>query len=173
MDAFNYINEIKDKKEEKEMILNKTKNENNAFNLKKMKNKKNKINNFYYLSISQYWLNINIIIIIVFNYNFACPYIYLKFRKAYLISQITMTIKGAGKQKILSNYSGTVGYVTPINCSFGFLPDEIYINGKIQNYTDIYAYNLEKEINTVALKWNYRLTNCNVMFKDLKNIRFF
>ena len=63
-------------------------------------------------------------------------------------------INGIGKQQILSN---------------GFeRPQEIYVNGEIQNYTEY--YDLNKSENIIIMKWNNQLENLNGIFSNIRNI---
>ena len=72
-------------------------------------------------------------------------------------SEINLTIKGTGNQRIL-------------NEKFNQMPNQIYINGQLQNYSSYQVMNLEKEENNITLKWNYQLENCKEMFCHLSNI---
>jgi surface protein len=72
-------------------------------------------------------------------------------------SEIVIKIKGTGTQNI-------------INKDFNDIPNEIMINGVIQNYTGKSVNNLVKNINTIKMKWNYMITNCSFMFSELNNI---
>ena len=85
--------------------------------------------------------------------------------KLLFLSEITITIKGIGDQKIIAH--------DPIECdgpNSNNTPDHILINGILQNYSGKMAYNLTKEINNVTLQWDNPLINCNTMFFNLKNI---
>ena len=71
-------------------------------------------------------------------------------------NEITITIKGNGDQKILSDeYQNE-------------FPDKIIINGNEITYSSN-IINLNGEQNNITLKWN-NLANCQKMFKDLTNI---
>ena len=75
---------------------------------------------------------------------------------------INIKIKGIGKQQIIS--SNTDG--------FNSIPDEIYVNDVLQNYKDIYVYDLQDEINFITIKYNSE-TNfeiCHKMFYNLLNV---
>ena len=78
-------------------------------------------------------------------------------KKIYInsLSDITITIKGKGKQQIIST---------------SFSPNKIYINNILQNYTGSYANNLIEEMNVIKMEWNNPLTSTNSMFSGLKNI---
>ena len=79
-----------------------------------------------------------------------------------------MIVKGTNTQKILSDYFDY--YTSGTKSSFDSIPNEIYINGVLQNYTGKNIKYLKGEINIIKLVWNFTITNCNVMFKDLNNI---
>jgi len=82
-------------------------------------------------------------------------------RKLNLVSEITIVIKGNGTQQILSTYNKKREYK---------LPNQILVNGILQNYTEKYVYNLTYEINNITMKRNNQITNCNNMFEGLGNI---
>ena len=84
------------------------------------------------------------------------------------ISEITITIIGAGDQYILNNKSLQIDN---INYTFSDIPDQILINGVLQNYKGNMVYNLEKEENIITMKFNNLLTKCNLMFYNLDNIK--
>ena len=77
-----------------------------------------------------------------------------------LFSEITITIKGSKNQKILSDS----------NLRIVPNPNQILLNGEIQNYTGIIVYNLIEEINNITMRWEFEITNCNYMFYNLSNI---
>ena len=81
-------------------------------------------------------------------------------------NEITMIIKGNGTQKILSDAS--IFKDNNIS-SFNEIPSQIYINGILQTNIDI-IYDLNEEINNITIRWNFLLTNCNLMFYGLSNI---
>ena len=83
-------------------------------------------------------------------------------------SEITITINGTGFQQILSDSDGC--YDVP--SFFNSLPNEILINGAKTNITnkEVNIENSGITINNITMRWNYSLTNCNNMFKDLTNI---
>ena len=80
----------------------------------------------------------------------------IKYRKLIFTFDITITINNSGTHKILCD-------------SFTNLPNEISINGnapsEIKN-----EYELESGTNTIIMKWNSDLGNCNNMFNGLSNI---
>ena len=79
-------------------------------------------------------------------------------RKLNMISKIHLQINGTGNQNVLSS-------------SFSSVPDQIIVNGIIQNYTDKMVKNLVQDINNITLIWNTALlTSCNSMFENLMNI---
>ena len=73
-------------------------------------------------------------------------------------NEITITIRGSGDQKLLSDeYQNQ-------------LPNEIILYGNTQDFENK-IINLNQDINNITLKWNENiLTNCSAMFKDLINI---
>ena len=81
-------------------------------------------------------------------------------------NEITITIKGKGKQHILSTFTGSCN--EPSN--FTSLPDQIFVNGILQNYTGKYVDNLINQTNKITMKWNNPIKDCNVMFRNLNNI---
>ena len=89
-------------------------------------------------------------------------------------SEIKMIIKGKGTQRILNDI-----YYSFWSCSdcknytaFKSTPSEIYVNNQLQNYTDFFVYNLQKDENEIIIKWNYTITNCAGMFSSLNNITY-
>ena len=91
----------------------------------------------------------------------------LKLRKLESISEITITIVGKGDQYILNNNNVEIDNYQYI---FSSQPDQILINGIIQNYKGFMVYNLEKEENIITMKFNNFLKECNAMFYNLSNI---
>ena len=71
---------------------------------------------------------------------------------------------GGGEQKIL----GESGCDKSVD--FDNIPSQILVNGILQNYVDKKVYNLENKINNITMILDYQVTNCNNMFKELKNI---
>ena len=82
-------------------------------------------------------------------------------------SIITLTIKGKGNQKILSDASVS-GYDEIWH--FNDIPNQIYVNNIPQNKTDKIVYSLTEQINNITLIWNYPITKCCAMFYGLNNI---
>ena len=79
------------------------------------------------------------------------------------ISEITITIKGTGEQKIINNL--------PINgYEIDLKPSRILINNIPQDYTDYTVRDLINEENNITMIWDYDLDNCNAMFYSLGNI---
>ena len=72
-------------------------------------------------------------------------------------SEIILTIKGSGTQRILSD-------------NFGHIPSQILVNENEINEIKYYVDNLSDDINNITLVWNYSLTNCSHMFHNLENI---
>ena len=117
--------------------------------------RKNKIKIYY---INKKYENICLIIVFIIS----SFYIYLSYENKYinreldLNNEIKITIKGTGKQYIISEESGII-------------PSEIYVNGEKQN-TAGRTVNLVEEENIIILKWNSPLTNCSYLFYNLSNI---
>ena len=160
-------------KEELEKYHNKIKN--NTLKFDKLINKKEKIskeifkykklkeNNIKNMNKNIYFIFICIIILIHLSYSFQ-----RKINKINLnfISEITITINEKGKKYILNNEATKIG---DNSYTFDNLPSQILINGKIQNYISK-EVNLNESENNITMIWDTQLTNCNVMFADLKNI---
>ena len=81
-------------------------------------------------------------------------------------SEITITIKGIGYQQILSNDNRC--FVNNVN--FNSFPNQIFINGVLQNYIGNMVYNLKNQTNNITMKWNHQLTNSKNTFYNLENI---
>ena len=113
---------------------------------------KNKIETNY---INKKFENIYSIIVFIISFFF----IHLSYenkcinRKLDLNNEITMTIKGTGVQYIIGEDSEII-------------PSEIYVNGEKQNTTGK-AVNLVEEENTIILKWDSPVTDCNSLFSCL------
>ena len=92
---------------------------------------------------------------------FILLYISILFQPIYL-SSISMSIKGPGNQKIIDIENG----------NFKYTPNEIYINGILQNYQDIYVYNLNDEIYNIIINWSEDIfvTSTYRMFYNLNNL---
>ena len=78
------------------------------------------------------------------------------------LSEISITIKGTGNQKILNSLSLN-GYTLDIK------PSHIYINDILKNYSDYVAYDLTEEYNNITMIWGNQIENCNAMFYSLTN----
>ena len=89
-------------------------------------------------------------------------------RNALIISEITITIIGTGDQYILNNKSLQIDN---INYTFNGIPDQILINGVLQDYKGNMVYNLEKEESIITMRFNNLLKKCNLMFYNLDNIK--
>ena len=79
------------------------------------------------------------------------------FIKIKAISEINIIIKGNETQRIL-------------NDAFEHIPSQILVNGDKINETKYLIDNLTSNINNITLVWNYTLTNCSYMFRNLVNI---
>ena len=126
-------------------------------NEKKIQDYLKKKNNFLIKNIYKYNFSILVLIII---------YIYIPaflsknkiFRKLDFSSEITLTIKGSGTQKLLSD-------------SFSPAPENIIINGNIVSYgVKEIEINSGQEETNVTLRWTSELTTCQRMFTSLNNI---
>jgi len=86
-------------------------------------------------------------------------------RKLNFYSEISIVIRGNGTQQILSEvnnpFYGDEEYE---------MPNQILVNGILQNYTERYVYNLTNQINNITMRWDIQMTNCNSMFEELTNI---
>ena len=78
-------------------------------------------------------------------------------------TEISIIIKGTGNQSILNNEI-IEGYY------FNDNPNQILINGVLQDYIGKIVYNLEETENNITMIWDHLLTNCTVMFYHLSNI---
>ena len=74
--------------------------------------------------------------------NVNCPSDYL--------SEINITVKGNGRQQILSDDSGWCGnYASGV---FNSLPNEIFVNGVLQNTSCKYVDNLVNQTNIITMR---------------------
>ena len=80
-------------------------------------------------------------------------------KKLNYVSEIALTIRGIGEQRILNENNG-----------YNYRPSEILVNGVKQNNTDFKVYGLTDPINNIILRWDYDIINCNFMFFNLSNI---
>ena len=83
------------------------------------------------------------------------------------ISEINLTVVGKGTQSILSSHTGSCDY---IDGGFDSLPNQILVNGIPQSNIGKSVNNLVNQTNIITMRWNYQVTNCNLMFYDLNNI---
>ena len=81
----------------------------------------------------------------------------INLRKLEMSSKITITIKGNGTQKILSDFYSSS------------LPNEILINGINSTSIGNSVSDLTQEINNITMKWN-SISDCQQMFRGLDNI---
>ena len=95
-----------------------------------------------------------------YNFIIILFIIYIKVFNAY--QEIKIIINGTDTQQILNNEYFNGGE-----------PNQILINGILQNYTDYFIYNLTENNNVITMRWDIKLTSCNYMFEDLKNITEF
>ena len=119
---------------------------------------------FQKIIFSLYFLNI--ILMLSFLFSFSKEN---KLGKIISSSEITITIKGAGEQEILSSVSFQKD---DKDFSFNYIPDEIYINGAPQSYNGKTVNGLSGETNNITMKWNENLVDCNLIFHSLNNIIF-
>ena len=120
--------------------------------------------------------SINIISMYFILFYFS-PYIKIQClcNKILLISEseITLTIRGTGKQKILNKESvklfDNLKFKT-VTYNFNTNPSEILINGNNQETIDFYAYNLNSEENNITIRFTEDIIYCDVMFNGLSNI---
>ena len=112
---------------------------------------------------------VNELILFILIYPIICSSKDIKFKYLNLVSEITLTINGTKAKSILSIYSGNYIPGGP-EISFKFIPNKIFINDELQNYTGHDIKYLNRNINKVRLEWEDQINNTNVMFKDLNNI---
>ena len=91
----------------------------------------------------------------------------IKLRKIAFTSQIDITIKGDGIQKILSDFNGEIGGQI---CNFTTMPNEIIVNGQAYTSINKTINNLTEEINNITMKWETDIDSCRVMFRGLSNL---
>ena len=81
-----------------------------------------------------------------------------KIRELTKDSEIIISIRGSGEKYVLNQY-------------YNSLPSQVFINNNEQKQiSEVNLYNLADEENKVKLIWNYEITNCVNMFKDLSDI---
>ena len=83
-------------------------------------------------------------------------------------SQISITIKGRGNQKIL--FDQTFVGMDGVSRRISYNPSKIYVNEVLQNYTGKMVYNLENDINNITMIFNSLITNAGGMFLNMENI---
>ena len=75
------------------------------------------------------------------------------------LNEIQIKIIGTGEQNIL-------------NSEFSFKPSTILLNGNLVNIdSENKISNLENDINSITMKWDYRVNDCGLMFYDLTNLK--
>ena len=82
-------------------------------------------------------------------------------------TEITITIKGEGKQTFLNTKQTKINN---INYAFPYRPSEILVNGELVANTLSYVEGLVGEENNITIIFNETIDNCNVMFSGLSNI---
>ena len=95
-----------------------------------------------------------------FFYFFSSFLFIINFKIISTGQEINITIVGTGKQQIV--YNDTTYY--------DFKPNKILINGILQQYTDYFVYDLNKNINVITMIWDNKLSSCFGMFFMLSNI---
>ena len=93
---------------------------------------------------------------LLFSYSTLFIFI-INFKEINPHQEINITINGTGKQQIISNLLDN-------------MPNEILVNGILQNDADYYVYNLTQDINIITMRWYNKLTSCYCMFDNLENI---
>ena len=82
------------------------------------------------------------------------------------ISEIIITIKGNGNQSILSDLSACGSKKSNID----YEPDQILVNGDLQDYKGKIVYNLNNNLNDIIIRWNSQFNSSSCMFSELSNI---
>ena len=101
-----------------------------------------------------------VILISTLEIPFSLNYILLKLCDD---SEITITIRGTGTQKILSREVDIDDYSGP-------LPNHIYINGTEKFVNTFQVSGLTNEENEITLKWDSPISTCYCMFNYMENI---
>jgi len=104
-----------------------------------------------------------IILIIIIYLSFCSNKKLEQLRKLDQKTKISIIVNGTGNQNILNGQDFSYH-------NFNDNPSEIFINGKLQNYTGNIAYNLNDSENNITMIWDHLLTNCDIMFFSLTNI---
>ena len=96
---------------------------------------------------------------------------FLKTIKLISNTEITLTVKGSGTQRILNNNDAILKENgNPDNYILGHIPSRILVNeGQIEG-TNYWVDDLSEEINNITIIWDYPLTNSSSMFINLENI---
>ena len=93
-------------------------------------------------------------------------------RKLNYYSEVILTIKGSGNKQIINNKTNSLYDIISeevIEYKFDTKPSELFVNGnKVKE--DFYVYDLEGEENIITIRFNEKLSNCNVMFYDFSDI---
>jgi len=117
----------------------------------------------YLITDNKYRKRNLIMILIIINFSIISNKQFKDQRKLNEITQISIIVNGTGNQSILNGIEFN-------NHFYNNTPSYILINGVIQNYTGIVAYNLEDPENNITMIWDHLLTNCELMFFKLYNI---
>ena len=165
LDKLNFFNRLF-----KKLVFRKKTNKLKNYNDKQRKNNEKHISSYKKIQMSTHIKLIRIqfeLFLFLFLIQTSYSQAILNFRNLLSVSEITITIIGSGDQYILNNKSFEIN---KIKYNFNHTPDEIFINGKRQNYSGIVVYDLEREENIITMKFNEPLTECNLMFYQLTNI---
>ena len=106
---------------------------------------------------SKKFLNYLYIIILFISFHSSKKKVF-NWRKLFLENEITMTLRGSGKQFVIYEWSGTPA------------PNEIYVNGELKGTNSKSISDLTGEVNNIRIKWNTPVKNCNKMFFNFGNI---
>ena len=132
----------------------------NKYSIEKKEIKNNKI-----ITFSQYILPL---LFILTNLPLSLGNIILYNSRSLLSNtEITITIKGEGKQTFLNTKQTKINN---INYAFPYRPSEILVNGELVANTLSYVEGLVGEENNITIIFNETIDNCNVMFSGLSNI---
>jgi surface protein len=134
----------------------------NTYRLKTIVNTKNKNKYIINNRIHKFYDTINFIYnldMLLLIFIIIIPFCFnkdMKLRKLTFTYDITIKISKDGNQSILSDL-------------YTNFPNEIIINNNTQEEKK-YIYELQSGTNTIVMKWNSDLGNCNNMFNGLSNI---
>ena len=138
-----------------------------------MKNKRRRINGIIHI------YSICIYFIFTFISYSACIEKQNLYEKMKLVfdSEIFLIIEGNGTQQILNNNNNKTDLFNfevwdYQDYYFAYSPSEILVNGKKTDIVDFYVYNLTLEENNITIRFNETITDCNVMFANLDNIKY-